>query len=33
MGAFKAGRNVLSNIKRATIDFELAKLFLPLLDT
>ena len=27
MGAFKAGRNVLSNIKRATIDFELAKLF------
>ena len=27
MGAFKAGRNVLSNIKRATIDFELARLF------
>ena len=27
MGAFKAGRNVLSNIKRATVDFELAKLF------
>ena len=27
MGAYKAGRNVLSNIKRATIDFELAKLF------
>ncbi|MFT5128428.1 MAG: hypothetical protein ACI8W8_002038 [Rhodothermales bacterium] len=27
MGAFKAGRNILSNIKRATIDFELAKLF------
>ena len=27
MGAFKAGRNVLSNIRRATVDFELAKLF------
>jgi len=27
MGAYKAGRDVLSNIKRATIDFELAKLF------
>ena len=27
MGAYKAGRNVLSKIKRATIDFELAKLF------
>jgi hypothetical protein len=27
MGAYKAGRNVLNNIKRATIDFELAKLF------
>mgnify|MGYP002624095131 CR=1 FL=1 len=27
MGAFKAGRDVLSNIKRATIDFELARLF------
>lgn len=27
MGAYKAGRNILSNIKRATIDFELAKLF------
>lgn len=27
MGAFKSGRNSLSGIKRATIDFELAKLF------
>ena len=27
MGAYKAGRNILSNIKRATVDFELAKLF------
>ena len=27
MGAYKAGRDILSNIKRATIDFELAKLF------
>ncbi|MCB1125842.1 MAG: DUF1552 domain-containing protein [Verrucomicrobiae bacterium] len=27
MGAFKAGRDVLSNIKRATVDFELARLF------
>lgn len=27
MGAFRAGRNILGNIKRATIDFELAKLF------
>lgn len=27
MGAYKAGRDVLSNIKRATVDFELAKLF------
>ena len=27
MGAYKAGRNILSNIKWATIDFELAKLF------
>ena len=27
MGAYKAGRNILGNIKRATIDFELAKLF------
>ncbi len=27
MGAFKAGRDVLSNITRATVDFELAKLF------
>lgn len=27
MGAYKAGRDVLSNIKWATIDFELAKLF------
>jgi hypothetical protein len=27
MGAFKAGRDILSNIKRATVDFELAKLF------
>ena len=27
MGAYKAGRNVTSLIKRATIDFELAKLF------
>jgi hypothetical protein len=27
MGAFKSGRNSLSAIKRATIDFELAKLF------
>ena len=24
MGAYKAGRNILSNIKRATVDFELA---------
>lgn len=27
MGAYKSGRNSLSGIKRATIDFELAKLF------
>ena len=27
MGAYKAGRDILSNIKRATIDFQLAKLF------
>ncbi len=27
MGAYKAGRNILSNIKWATVDFELAKLF------
>jgi hypothetical protein len=27
MGAFKCGRNILTNIKRATIDFELAKMF------
>lgn len=27
MGAFKSGRNSLSGIKRATIDFELARLF------
>jgi hypothetical protein len=27
MGAYKAGRDVLSKIKRATIDFELARLF------
>ena len=27
MGAFKSGRNSLSGIKRATVDFELAKLF------
>ncbi|MBI1373529.1 MAG: DUF1552 domain-containing protein [Phycisphaera sp.] len=27
LGAFKSGRNSLSGIKRATIDFELAKLF------
>jgi hypothetical protein len=27
MGAYKAGRDILSNIKRATVDFELAKLF------
>jgi len=27
LGAYKAGRNILSNIKWATIDFELAKLF------
>ncbi|MFT6239410.1 MAG: hypothetical protein ACJAQT_001489, partial [Akkermansiaceae bacterium] len=27
MGAYKAGRDILSNIKRATIDFELASLF------
>ena len=27
MGAYKAGRDILSNIKRATIDFEMAKLF------
>ena len=26
MGAFKSGRNSLSGIKRATIDFELARL-------
>lgn len=27
LGAYKAGRNVVSQIKRATVDFELAKLF------
>jgi len=27
MGAYKAGRDILSNIKRATVDFELANLF------
>lgn len=27
LGAYKAGRNILSNIKRATVDFELARLF------
>lgn len=27
MGAYKAGRDILSNITRATVDFELAKLF------
>lgn len=27
MGAYKAGRNTLSGIKRTTVDFELAKLF------
>mgnify|MGYP001597894903 FL=1 len=27
MGSYKAGRDILSNIKRATVDFELAKLF------
>ena len=27
MGAFKCGRDVLTNIKRATIDFEIAKMF------
>ncbi len=27
MGAYKAGRNVISGIKRTTVDFELAKLF------
>lgn len=27
MGAYKAGRDILSNIKRATVDFELARLF------
>ena len=27
LGAFKSGRNSLSGIKRATVDFELAKLF------
>lgn len=27
MGAYKAGRNTLSGIKRATVDFELARLF------
>lgn len=27
MGAYKAGRNVISGIKRATVDFELARLF------
>ena len=27
MGAFKCGRNIITNIKRATIDFELAKMF------
>jgi len=27
MGAFKAGRDILGNIKRATVDFELARLF------
>ena len=29
MGAYKAGRDILSNIKWATVDFELAKLFSP----
>ena len=28
MGAYRAGRNTLSGIKRTTVDFELAKLFL-----
>ena len=27
MGAYKAGRNTISGIKRATVDFELARLF------
>ncbi|MCR9197721.1 MAG: DUF1552 domain-containing protein [Planctomycetaceae bacterium] len=27
MGAYKAGRDILGNIKRATVDFELARLF------
>ena len=27
MGAYKAGRNTISGIKRTTVDFELAKLF------
>ncbi|MDA1012823.1 MAG: DUF1552 domain-containing protein [Planctomycetota bacterium] len=27
MGAYKAGRNVISGIKRTTVDFELARLF------
>ncbi|MCH2208361.1 MAG: DUF1552 domain-containing protein [Lentisphaerales bacterium] len=27
MGAFKCGRDVLTNIKRATIDFEIARMF------
>ena len=27
MGAYKAGRDILNNIKWATVDFELAKLF------
>lgn len=27
LGAYKAGRDILNNIKRATVDFELAKLF------
>lgn len=27
LGSYKAGRNILSNIKWATVDFELAKLF------
>ena len=27
MGAYKAGRNVLSGIKRTTVDFELARMF------
>ena len=30
MGAYKAGRDILSNIKWATVDFELAKLFVSL---